>query len=233
VIALIRHGDPARALELQRTALAFQLTTRDQWGGLWAVELRAWALARIIEHTLAIGGGDQGKITALATETARITGGTRTLRARLGVDIAQLGPFGDESEHARTTARNVLGDQPFTTLEEQGSSLSADRYEVQQLAMGTLLPDVWGISVATVKFDPSARWSSLTSIEQDVAILAAAGWTNSEIAVRRGKSRRTVDAQIATVLQKLEIASRRDIAQFVPEDRAHRIAAETRPGSYF
>ncbi|WP_442939684.1 helix-turn-helix domain-containing protein [Nocardia sp. CY41] len=60
------------------------------------------------------------------------------------------------------------------------------------------------------------EWDVLSPAESEIAILAAAGWPNSAIAARRGSSIRTVDAQVAAVLRKLSLASRRDIILHVP-----------------
>jgi DNA-binding NarL/FixJ family response regulator len=73
----------------------------------------------------------------------------------------------------------------------------------------------------------------LSKAEQEVAMLAAAGWPNSAIGVRRGTATRTTDAQISSIFQKLMINSRDDIVRFVPPDLRNRVSAERshRPGS--
>jgi DNA-binding NarL/FixJ family response regulator len=66
----------------------------------------------------------------------------------------------------------------------------------------------------------------LSKAEKEVAILAAAGWPNSAIAVRRGTSTKTTDAQISSIFQKLMINSREDIVDFIPADQRNRVSAE-------
>ncbi|MBF6175780.1 ATP-binding protein [Nocardia blacklockiae] len=227
-IALTRLGRPAEALEIQRSVLAYLVPTREQWGALWAVEFRTWSLARII--TDAAGGrGDRSAVTAAATEIALLAGGTRRLRAGLGVDIRQLGPFADLAAEATRTAEKVLGAQRYAAVEAQGAALRPSRNEVQQLAMGTL-PTTKRIEPPAVRDDGRPGWDELTTAERHVATLAAAGWTNAQIAARRGKSRRTVDAQVAAILQKLHISSRADIARFVPREQAE--AVSPRPDTH-
>lgn len=63
--------------------------------------------------------------------------------------------------------------------------------------------------------DPG-HWDILSRAEREVARLAAAGWSNSAIAAGRRCSVRTVDAQLATVRQKLRIGSRSEIAGYLP-----------------
>ena len=57
--------------------------------------------------------------------------------------------------------------------------------------------------------DLSAR---LTDAEVDVARLAIDGLSNAEIAARRGTSLRTVANQMASILRKLGVQSRRELA---------------------
>lgn len=54
--------------------------------------------------------------------------------------------------------------------------------------------------------------SNLTRGEAEVARLAAAGRTNAEIAEARGSAPRTVANQMASILAKLGISSRRELA---------------------
>jgi predicted ATPase/DNA-binding CsgD family transcriptional regulator len=224
-VALTKHGKPAEAADFVRIALTHQLLTRDQWGGLWAVQFRAWSLAQLIADALAGGKPDRGAIVALATETAQLNGGAKTLRSKLGVDINELGPFADETEKASAVARDVLGDEAFTAAETRGSLLRPELGEVLRLALGTLPAEVLRVRVPIDKSGPSS-WHELTSAESEVATMAAAGWTNSAIAARRGTSVRTVDTQVAAILQKLVTNSRADIIGFVPKTLLREVRAE-------
>lgn len=214
-IALTRLGNPTDALAVQRSVLAGLVPIRERWGALWAVEFRAWSLARTLTDPES-SPADRRTTAAVATEIALLAGGTRRLRAGLGINIQQLGPFADLAAEAARTAENVLGPETYATTEARGAQLRPELNEVQHLAMGTLNPGKRAILAGSANNEHS-RWTTLTAAEQDVAALAAAGWTNSAIAARRGKSRRTVDAQIAAILQKLQITSRTDITKFVPK----------------
>lgn len=68
------------------------------------------------------------------------------------------------------------------------------------------------------------REFALTAAEDEVARMAIAGLSNAEIARRRGASVRTVANQIAAVLHKLGVVSRRELAV-----RHARGALESRP----
>ncbi|MGO4618014.1 AAA family ATPase [Nocardia sp. 2YAB30] len=221
-ITLTRHsGNPTEALAFGRASLTYQLTAGDQWAGWLGVEVRTWSLARLIADSLTAGNPDRNTLIAAATEIAHLAGGAETLRTRLGITLEQSAPFAAASGKAVTVARRVLGSDGFAAAETRGILLRPELNEVQRLALGTL-------TIATRPGRTTAsHWHELTSAEQQVAILATAGWTNSAIATRRGKSVRTIDAQMGSILQKLAIASRADIIEHIPKDIVDQVRTET------
>ncbi|MET9030845.1 AAA family ATPase [Nocardia sp. NPDC004168] len=225
-IALTKHGNPIEALNLERTSLAYKLTSGDLWGSMWVVECRIWSLARLITDSFSNGDeADSERLVSLATEIAHLAGGVDFLRTKLGVDIDKMGPYGDESARAIAVARQVIGPDRYTAAATRGSRLRPEDNEVQRLALGTLIIE------ETAKdeirdTDPTERWLHLTAAEQQVATLAAAGWTNTAIAARRGSSVRTVDAQVAAILSKLVISSREDIIGMIPRNVIDEVGAE-------
>ncbi len=222
VIASSKHGDMDEALAVGRATLSDQLAMRDRWGAVWAVHMLAWTLARMVG---AIGDEPFAAATARARDIARLLGGGTTLREELGVDITHLGPFATETEFAADTARRVLGDDAFAEAEREGAMLRPESGEVAQLALGNLSMDRLPVEHPVRRSRPSP-WQQLSEAEQEVAVLAAAGWTNTAIAARRGSSFKTVDAQMAAVLHKLMIDSRAAIRSLVPTDRQAQVSAE-------
>jgi predicted ATPase/DNA-binding CsgD family transcriptional regulator len=224
-IALTKHGDAEEALQLGRAALACLLPVGDhQWGMMWGVHVRMWSLARLITDQSAAGNTSRRALVKLASEIAYLAGGVKTQQARLGVLIENMGPFGDETSSAEKVARDVLGQQTYADIEKRGSRLFAERSELQRLALGTLSIDASTVDHPATR--STSGWQILSEAEQEVAVLAAAGWPNRAIAVRRGTSTRTTDAQMAKIFEKLMINSREDIARFVPQDQRHRISAK-------
>jgi DNA-binding CsgD family transcriptional regulator len=224
-IALTKHGDADEALQLGRAALTYQLTLGDLWGSTWAVHVRMWSLTRLITDQMAAGNTRRSTLVEWATEVAYLAGGLKTQRARLGVVIENMGPFADETRTAEKVARDVLGHDTYTDVEKRGSQLSPERFEVQQTALGVLSMNASPVDRPAGQ-GPSPHWQTLSNAEREVAILAAAGWPNSAIGVRRGTSTRTTDAQISSIFQKLTINSREEIIRFVPENLRGRISAE-------
>ncbi|MFB8281392.1 ATP-binding protein [Nocardia colli] len=216
-VALVRADQSSEALTLGRSALTHLTKIRDRWGELWAVQFRTWALARLIEQAQQ-AKADRPRLVAAATEIAQLAGGTKVLLAETNMDVSRLGPFSAETVKAVTAARAVLGETAYAAAEKQGLGLRPERGELQSFALGSLS-----------LYRPRAEdvWTSLSPAEGEVAILAAAGWTNSAIAVRRGISTRTVDAQVASVLQKLAIGSRAEIGELAPRPLRDRMRAES------
>ena len=224
-IALTKHGDAEEALQLGRTALAYQLPMGDQWGPTWVIHIRMWSLARLITDQIAAANTSRRTLVKLATEIAYLAGGVKTQQARLGMVIESMGPFADETSAAEKVAREVLGQQTYTDAEKRGSRLFLERSELQRLALGTLSTSTSSRDHLATEGAPSS-WQALSEAEQEVAILAAAGWPNSAIAVRRGTSTKTTDAQISSIFQKLTINSRKKIIRFIPQGQRSRVSAE-------
>ncbi|WP_217999096.1 ATP-binding protein [Nocardia exalbida] len=228
-VALAKHANPTEALYVARSALAHHMSTRDSWGESWAVHIRIYALARAISAMMATAGTDRAVLTELAREAAQLVGGAATLRAELSIEVDDLRPFAGEIAEAIEVVRSVLGRDAFATERRKGSLLRSELREVQRLALGTLSTDRLPIDHPARKGSPS-HWYELSTAEQHVAILAAAGWTNSAIAARRGSSSKTIEAQMAAILRKLVINSREHILELVPENEIEsvRSAAATR-----
>ncbi|OMC08425.1 AAA family ATPase [Mycobacterium sp. SP-6446] len=221
-IALTKHGDPKEALELGRDALTYQLPTGDQWGPDWVVHIRMWSLARLITDQIAAGNTSRSALVDLATEIAYLAGGVKAQTARLGVLIENKGPFADEMGRAEEVARDLLGQKSYAEAEKRGSRLFVERAELERIALGT-----WSIRASPAAGSGgTSSWQALSEAEQEVAILAAAGWPNSAIGARRGTTTRTTDAQVASIFQKLMINSREAIINLVPKDLRNRVSAE-------
>jgi DNA-binding NarL/FixJ family response regulator len=99
--------------------------------------------------------------------------------------------------------------------------LFVERSELQRIALGTL-----SINTSSSAANSASSWHTLSKAEQEVAILAAAGWPNNAIGVRRGTSTKTTAVQMSSIFQKLVINSRGDIVRFVSQDQCNQVSAE-------
>jgi predicted ATPase/DNA-binding CsgD family transcriptional regulator len=220
-IALTKHGDAQEALQLGRAALASQLLTGDQWSPMWVVHIRMWSLARLITDQVAAANTTRNMLVKRASEIAYLAGGVKTQRAQWGVVIENMGPFADETRTAEKVACDVLGQQVYADAEKQGLRLFSECSELQRIALGTS-----SIDTSSPAAKSASSWKTLSKAEQEVAMLAAAGWPNSAIGVRRGTATKTTDAQISSIFQKLMINSREEIVRFVPPDLRSRVSLE-------
>lgn len=218
-IALSAHGDPSEALALCNAGLARQIPMRDQWCCVWGVHIRGWSLAQLI---LGSGASDE-QIIRWASDIARVSGSIEPVRRQIGLDVLNLKPFAERTHHAIETARNVLGSKVFDAMAREGEQMP----NVVVLAATLLSAPLPPAPQATVASRGSA-WTELTAAEQEVAVLAAGGLTNAAIADRRGTSTRTADAQLASILSKLMINSRKDILPSLPAAERERVTAEDR-----
>jgi predicted ATPase/DNA-binding CsgD family transcriptional regulator len=220
-IALTKHGDAKEALNLGRAALAHYVPFGDQWGATWAVHVRMWSLARLITDQATTTKTSRPMLVKLATEIAYLAGGLKMQRARLGMAIENVGSFAEETATAEQVARDVLGQHTYADVESRGLRLSPERFEVQRIALGEL-----SIATSPPAEKTASSWQTLSKAEQEVAMLAAAGWPNSAIGVRRGTATKTTDAQMSSIFQKLMITSREEIVRFVPPDLRNQVLAE-------
>ncbi|WP_433599227.1 ATP-binding protein [Nocardia sp. CA-135953] len=224
-IALARAGRAREALLAADNAIAAMAQARNQWGKLWASGFRMFALAHLITEGLAGAGIDDRRLTSFASEIAQRAGGMAALGKRLGVDIDGLAPLREHIGTAVKAARSVLSDSAFEAAYRQEALLRPTRDETMRPAAGTLptgemllgLPD---------RSDTSPVWHALSQTEREVAVLAAAGWPNSAIAARRGRSTKTINAQMYSIFQKLTIRSRDNIIRFVPDRQREEVARE-------
>nr|WP_276514767.1 AAA family ATPase [Nocardia transvalensis] len=226
-IAQTRHGDPRRALTALRAALIRQVAMGDSWGTVWAVHIHTWAMARLITTE----EGPSSERSARATRIAHLLGGAAAMRDQVGVDLTHLGPFAHETERATRITRELLGEKAFDIAWREWFTRRPVITEVTALALDTWHrdPDTSAELPSPARPSPSA-WDHLSTAEKAVAVLAAAGWTNTAISARRGSSPRTVDTQVAAVLHKLSITSRDNILPFVPADQRKRIQTELGDG---
>lgn len=221
-VALGRSGHAADALAAANEAVA---TATDHWCSLWAECSRMYALAFSVTDRLTARADTAAdrRAAALATEVAQLAGGVVTLGARIGVDVGALTPLARRIDAATTVAREVLGKDAFAAAYERG------QLRKPELAGVTAPARPPGGDSPARRLDPAqaqSSWSALTEAEQEVAVLAAAGWPNSAIGARRGTSTKTIDAQMSAIFQKLTIGARDEIRSFVPDDIRERVSAE-------
>jgi hypothetical protein len=112
--------------------------------------------------------------------------------------------------------------------------LSPGRFEVRRIALGRL-----SIYASTIDHaagaGASSSWQILSKADaESPSWLRPASPTgprahrpgHRRLALGRGTSTKTTDAQISSIFQKLMVNSREDIAGFIPQDQRNRVWAE-------
>ncbi|MCX4092216.1 ATP-binding protein [Nocardia sp. alder85J] len=219
-VALAKNGCAREAIDLTGEVLEHHLIDGDMWTASLAVGARIAATTAQLAGYLGDGGDGGPEAVRVATRVAQLVGALRTCHRVMGVAIDQLPLLSVEIELAAQVSAMVLGAPAYAAAENQGARLRPEFEQLRQYGLQA--------QPADEAFEPEepTRWTVLSRAERDVAVLAAAGWSNSAIAARRRSSVRTVDAQVATIRQKLMINSRTEIIGYVPPDLAERMRLE-------
>jgi predicted ATPase/DNA-binding CsgD family transcriptional regulator len=165
--------------------------------------------------------GCHAALSGRARRAAQLLGAAETLRAEVGANVMQfLAPLLDR---AHKSALATLGEAKFQAGFEAGQRL--DRDGGLRVALGE--PDrrrpparepggagAGGRAPRGVA-EPGGAAAPLAKREADVARLVAGGLTNKQIGARLFISERTVDSHVRSILNKLGVGSRAQIAAWV------------------
>ena len=181
---------------------------------------------RVAQFYLLDAFGCHAALSGRARRAAQLFGAAETLRAEAGVNVMPfLAPLLDRAQKAALAA---LGEARFQAGFAAGQRL--DRDDGLRLALGE--PDRDGArrrrggqrggrrrtGAAAAPHgvaEPSGAAAPLAKREADVARLVADGLTNKQIGARLFISERTVDSHVRSILNKLGVGSRAQIAAWV------------------
>ncbi|MCL5959450.1 MAG: LuxR C-terminal-related transcriptional regulator, partial [Chloroflexi bacterium] len=222
------RGERARAMALMEQSLGQARECEDAWGGghslfflgKWALQQGKYRRARaLLQESLNLRRKLEDRI-GVATcmdelacmaagqgdweRAVRLLGAAEALRESIGADV--LAGWQSDSSHAAGKARAALGEQRFENAWEAGKVMTPDA--AIELALGEGEP----LHPIELPASASRGWSPLTRREREVAVLVAQGRTNQQISAELVISRRTVDAHIANILEKLGFTSRARVA---------------------
>jgi non-specific serine/threonine protein kinase len=223
------RGDIGRATALMDEGLALSRAQGDEWSTAFALlwmgqaahDLGETARAeRTIEEALRLSWGLRdlhaaadcverlGRIAWAQGEPLRaacLFGAGAGLQARIGARRWFLDPH---LEQSMAEVSRSLGEDAYGAAWAAGSALSPE--EVIDLALTRDLPPVLLSPQPAVPTDP--RPSLLSDRELEVVALISDGLTNRQIAERLVVSKRTVDAHVCHILDKLALSSRAQVA---------------------
>jgi DNA-binding CsgD family transcriptional regulator/tetratricopeptide (TPR) repeat protein len=178
-----------------------------------AAEIGAWVMSAVAAHDAVRYGGGEGLAALVKTAAARVEGPMFALladdaEARTRGDGPQLDAVGErleamgsvllaaETAYAAGTAHRAAGDGRAAAVSLARGITRHARCE--GACIPWIAPQGGGV---------------LTAREQQVAVLAAAGRTDAQIAAELGISIRTVSTHLTNVYGKLGVATRRELPE--------------------
>jgi predicted ATPase/DNA-binding CsgD family transcriptional regulator len=184
--AHLHYGDRSLGVTHLRLGLRIKRDIADQWGPMWDVLMLAEAEALV---------GD-------ITHAGLLLGACRKMREHTGVVISAIEPFARSLAETERLARESPS---YDTAVARGYALEWE--EILAVAVGeSIEPEPAG-----AELDVFAGFG-LTKREREVALLAAQGHSNPEIAGVLFIGRRTVETHVANALGKLGLTTRAQLA---------------------
>jgi non-specific serine/threonine protein kinase len=188
--------DVTKALRHARESIAIMCQFGDTLGQAFLVELCAW---------IAAGKGDGTQAATLLGVADRIwlrAGGRPMLDSEI---------WRRPHQNCEQQARSMIGNKAFQAAFDKGVALTIDLPHAIGYVLGK------GTEAAPHIRDPAC--SILTKREAQIAALITKGITNQAIATILAISRRTVEAHVEHILEKLGFRSRTQIATWVTEQQ--------------
>jgi len=193
VLCLLVLGETDQARELGRATLPSIIEQDQTMGIATMIEYLAWVATTHKEHELA----------------TTLLGGSSTLWHKVGLLL--WGEPGLNALHAEyeKTLMIGLGAERFTQLYTRGASMSVP--ELAELAAGEAAAD----HARADRTEDGSPLGPLTLRERQVARLIAEGLNNRQISERLVISKRTADAHVEHILNKLGFRSRTQVAAMI------------------
>lgn len=196
-LALFQQERYDKASQAEHTALTMKAELGDTMGVAHCLEVLAWVAAR----------------TGRAKRCAWLLGAAGALWQRTGRRVSGNPVLERFHQEAAATAEAALGAPRYAALRERGAA--AESGQVTGYAIrNTDEPPADPAARAGVRGAEQAP-SALTSREQEIAVLVAEGLSNRAIAVKLVISKRTVDAHIEHIYDKLGISTRVQLATWL------------------
>jgi predicted ATPase/DNA-binding CsgD family transcriptional regulator len=152
--------------------------------------------------------GCHAALTGNARRAAQLFGAADTARTEAGANVMRF--FAPLYAKARESAVGELGASRFAAAFDTGRHLGRDT--AIGLALGQPAPSAAGTS-------PGADTGMLGKREAEVARLVAEGMTNRQVGARLFISERTVDSHVRSIMNKLGVSSRAQIAGWIAAQR--------------
>jgi predicted ATPase/DNA-binding CsgD family transcriptional regulator len=191
-LALFRKGEYEAGAQAEYRALAMKAELGDALGIAHCLEVLAW---------IAVRQGRHGRASWLF-------GAAGALWARCGRRVSGNPVLEEFHRQAEEAARQALGEKRYAALHAHGAGHQLD----QVITCAASDSDELGQAIPE---RGEAQPDPLTSREREIAELVSEGLSNREIAERLVISKRTVDAHVEHIFEKLDISSRVQLATWL------------------
>jgi predicted ATPase/DNA-binding NarL/FixJ family response regulator len=204
-LAELRHGDPDAARRHFHAGLRTGHAAGDNWGPAWTLATLGWTAAALGEHDRA----------------AMLMGAADRHLQRIGIDTNQLTMLAALGAAAVTEVRTALGATAYATARKRGARLDYNAAVAAALADDPLSardtgaqPDPETINEKVWGLGDGAETTQLSRREREVATLLGvdAGLTNKQLAAQLYVTVRTIEAHVSSIMRKLGVTSRAQIA---------------------
>jgi predicted ATPase/DNA-binding CsgD family transcriptional regulator len=165
---------------------------------------------RVGQYYLLHALGCHAALTGKARLAAQLLGAALTVRTEAGANVMSF--IAPQLGQAEESARAAIGSARYDAEFAAGRQLN--RHAAADLALGQSAQS--GLSSAD---GSDARTGVLAPREADVARLVADGLTNKQVGARLFISERTVETHVRSVMNKLGVSSRAQIAAWVASDQ--------------
>jgi non-specific serine/threonine protein kinase len=151
---------------------------------------------------------------------ARLWGAVEGMEEAYGAHLTPVILSLTNYEGHLSRGRSQLGEEGFAVAWAGGKAMSLEQAieyalsDEEERELPTLVP------VPEQQRQPDERPERLTRREREVALLVARGLTNGQIALELSVSRSTANNHVASILRKLGLRSRAQIAVWVTERRS-------------
>lgn len=217
-------------------ALALMMTWMSARGGQGRNERHDDAMPHLVRLALAAGDRDTAEAAARISEEDAEGGALRRVLAARLCRAMMSGDAGESlavaqacHDHGWRPAEAAALEEAAACLGAAGDIAGARAAHTQAVLIRTLLGASWEIRRADarlrtygVRRGPRSThrraptgWDALTPSEARIARLVARGMSNPDIAAELFLSRRTVQAHVSSILTKLQVRSRLDVARLV------------------
>ncbi|MFJ8966664.1 ATP-binding protein [Lentzea sp. NPDC102401] len=210
-MAFLQRGEHARARILAQEGLRIQRDIGDLWGPSWSLDALSWTTA-----------DDRPELAA------ELAGAADSVRRDTGAQIERLPALAAQRTRAMATIRVTLSAPACATAYARGAALPPDQAIEFGISVFTAEErDFRPVDQAMVEL---AR-KGVTEREREVALLVEQGLTNPQIGARLHVGSRTVETHVRSLLRKLGLTSRTQVAACMAASRVPAVVTATTPGA--